>query len=106
MGRELMPRELIDDDGEDDGEFTGRELIDPELIEPAPTPRPPKFPLAVGGRGTDREPIEPFCGPRELLNTGPRLVGPAVLLGPELPNSELLERELLERGLLNPGLLD
>ena len=88
MGRELMPREPIAD-----GEFTGRELIDPEFIDPAPKPRPPKFPLAVGGRGTDREPIEPFCGPRELLNTGPRLTGAAELLGPEL----------LDRGLLNPG---
>src|ERR1700675_1263252 len=40
--------------------------------------RLPKFPAVVGGRGTDREPVVPFCGPRELLNPGPRFAAPSV----------------------------
>jgi hypothetical protein len=61
--REFIGRESIDDRG-----FIGR-----ELFEAAPIPRLPKSPPALEGRGTDRAPIAPFCGPLELLNAGPRL---------------------------------
>ena len=68
----FMDREPMDDCG-----FIGR-----ELMEPGPTPRLPKFPVEACGRGTDREPMDPFCGPRALLNAGPRLLAPTELLNP------------------------
>jgi len=69
--REFIGRESIDDRG-----FIGR-----ELFEAAPIPRLPKSPPALEGRGTDRAPMAPFCGPLELLNAGPRLP-PTELLNP------------------------
>ena len=72
--REFIGRESIDDRG----------LIGRELFEAAPIPRLPKSPPALEGRGTDRAPIAPFCGPLELLNAGPRLP-PTELLNPAPP---------------------